>query len=150
VRLALDTNFLVYAEGMNGDAREKHAEEIVRKLSVDDTFIPVQVLGELFRVLVRKAGRKPKAARESLSGWQDSFSVVETTHSIMLAAVDLSVEHGLEIWDSVILSAAASVGCRLLLSEDFQDGFTWNGVTVANPLAAKKNVLLRALLEERS
>ncbi|HZC22176.1 MAG TPA: VapC toxin family PIN domain ribonuclease, partial [Candidatus Binatia bacterium] len=49
-------------------------------------------------------------------------------------------------WDAIILSAAAEAGCRLLLSEDLQAGFTWNGVTVANPFAAKKHELLAELL----
>ncbi|HEV2396631.1 MAG TPA: hypothetical protein VGS27_06805 [Candidatus Sulfotelmatobacter sp.] len=46
----------------------------------------------------------------------------------------------------MILSAAAAGSCRLLLSEDLQDGFTWNGVTVVNPFAAKKHDLLTGLL----
>jgi predicted nucleic acid-binding protein len=54
----------------------------------------------------------------------------------------------LRIWDAVILAAAASAGCRLLLSEDMQEGFTWNGVTVTNPFSAKKHRLLEELLEE--
>jgi predicted nucleic acid-binding protein len=45
----------------------------------------------------------------------------------------------------VIFAAAAASGCRLLLSEDMQDGFTWRGVTVANPFAAKRNELLEGI-----
>ena len=147
MRVALDTNLLVYAEGVNGDAKEKLAEQVIRKLPVDTTFVPVQVLGELFRVLVHKAGRKPRAARASLLSWQSSFPVIDTSHSILLAGVDLSVDHGLNVWDAVVLAAAASAGCRLLLSEDMQEGFTWGGVTVVNPFAAKRNELLAGLLE---
>jgi predicted nucleic acid-binding protein len=148
MRAALDTNILVYAEGLNGTDREKRAEEIIDKLSVDDTFVSVQVLGELFRVLVRKAERDSKTARASVLSWRSSFRVIETSDSIILSATDLSVNHGLDIWDAVILAATASVGCRLLLTEDLQDGFTWNGVTVANPFAAKRNKLLVGLLGE--
>ena len=45
-------------------------------------------------------------------------------------------------------SAAAEGGCRLLRSQDLQEGFTWNGVTVTNPFAPKKNDLLIALLAD--
>lgn len=55
----------------------------------------------------------------------------------MLAAADLAANHRLGIWDAVVLSAAAAAGCRLLLSEDLQGGFTWNGVTVTNPFLRK-------------
>jgi hypothetical protein len=45
-----------------------------------------------------------------------------------------------------MISAAAEGGCRLLLSEDLQDGFSWRGVTIANPFAAEQHPLLVALL----
>lgn len=64
----------------------------------------------------------------------------------MLAAADLATDHQLGIWDAVIMSAAAEAGCRLLLSEDLQPGFTWKGVTVTNPFSTSKHPLLGALL----
>jgi predicted nucleic acid-binding protein len=68
----------------------------------------------------------------------------------MVNATDLASAHGLSIWDSVIFAAAADAGCRLLLSEDLQEGFTWRGVTVANPFAATRNPLLAATLATSS
>jgi predicted nucleic acid-binding protein len=147
MRLALDSNILVYAEGVNGAARKKTALDIIARLSEQSTFVPVQALGELFHVLVRKAGRSPVRARAAILSWQDAFPVIETSSSVMLAATDLAVHHQLSIWDAVILSSAAAAGCRLLLSEDMQAGFTWNGVTVANPFAQEKHDLLSGLLD---
>jgi predicted nucleic acid-binding protein len=66
----------------------------------------------------------------------------------MLAAADLATDHQLSIWDAIILSAASQAGCRLLLSEDLQDGFTWGGVTVVNPFSAPRHLLLNTLLGE--
>lgn len=68
----------------------------------------------------------------------------------MLVAADLATDHQLGIWDAVVLSAASQAGCRLLLSEDLQEGFTWGGVTVTNPFASPRNVLLDALVEDKS
>ena len=65
----------------------------------------------------------------------------------MLAAMDLAVDHQLSIWDAVILAAAAETGCRLVLSEDMQEGFAWRGLTVANPFADQRHALLQAILE---
>jgi len=103
--------------------------------------VPVQVLGELFNVLVRKAGKSRIDARDAMLSWRDAFSVVETSSEVMLGAADLATDHQLGIWDAVILSAAAQGGCRLLLSEDLQEGFTWAGVTVINPFASLVPVL---------
>jgi len=102
------------------------------------TLLPVQTLGELFNLLVRKAGRSPGKARKAILSWQDAFPLIETSAGVMLAAADLATDHQLSIWDSVILSAAAEAGCRLLLSEDLQDGFTWKGVTVYKSICKLK------------
>ncbi len=147
MRLALDTNVLAYAEGVNGASMKKAALEIIGKLPEDATFLPVQVLGELFHLLVRKAGRSPERARTAILSWQDAFPLIETSPAVLLAATDLATHHGLGIWDAVVFSAAAAAGCRLLLSEDLQAGLTWNGVTVTNPFAPAKHELLAALLE---
>lgn len=147
MRLALDTNVLAYAEGLNGAARKKTALEIIAKLPPNSILLPVQVLGELFHVLVRKAARPPDRARAAILSWQDTFPLIETSPAILIAATDLAARHNLGIWDAVIFAAAASAGCRLLLSEDLQSGFTWNGVTVANPFSAAKHPLLAPLLE---
>jgi predicted nucleic acid-binding protein len=147
IRIALDTNVLAYAEGLNGDARKQAALDLLQKLPQDLVVLPVQTLGELFNVLVRKAGRSPAAACAAILSWRDSYQVVETTAKVMLSAAELATQHQLGIWDAVILTAASEAGCRLLLSEDLQDGFTWGGVTVANPFATSRHPLLDAMLQ---
>lgn len=145
MKVALDTNVLVYAEGVNGAEKQDIIVPLLLELPKRQGAIPVQVLGELFNVLTRKAGKPRNDAREAILGWRDSFQIVDTTFEIMVAASDLAGEHRLAIWDAVILAAASHAGCRLLLSEDFQDGFTWGGTTVVNPFAATKHVLLKRL-----
>jgi predicted nucleic acid-binding protein len=147
MRVALDTNILVYAEGLNGLIKKQATLELMQKLPQDLIVLPAQTLGELFNVLVRKAARSPEEARSAVLSWRDSYDVADTTAKIVIAATDLASQHRLGIWDSVILATAADAGCRLLLSEDMQDGFTWTGVTVANPFAATRHPLLDAILQ---
>ncbi len=148
MRVAFDTNVLAYAEGTNGVERRDAAVAVIRRLPQEGAVIPVQVLGELFNVLVRKGGRSRRDARDALLSWRDTFPVVETSPEVLLSAADLAADHQLSIWDAVILATAAQAGCRLLLSEDLQDGFTWAGVTVVNPFRAPRHALLDALLGE--
>jgi predicted nucleic acid-binding protein len=150
LRIALDTNLLAYAEGVNDARKRDVALALVGRLTQSDTVVPVQVLGELFHLLVRKGGRSRIEARDALQGWRDAFGTVGTTPEVMQAAVDLATDHALGLWDAVILSVAAQAGCRLLLSEDLQDGFTWGGVTVANPFASPRHPLLDAALSGAS
>ena len=146
MRVALDTNILAYAEGVNGAAMKRAALQLVQKLPEGTALLPVQTLGELFNLLVRKAGRAPAKARAAILSWRDAFPVIETSEEVILGAADLATDHELRIWDAVVLSSAAESGCRLLLSEDLQEGFTWKGVTVANPFTTPQHELLAALL----
>ena len=122
MRIALDTNVLAYAEGINGIERRDAALALIRRIPQQAAIVPVQVLGEVFSVLVRKAGKSRSDARDALLSWRDTFPVIETSPEVMLAAVDLATDHQLGIWDAVILSVASQSGCRLLLSEDLQEG----------------------------
>ena len=144
--VALDTNVLVYAEGINGQRRQGQALHLISALEPESTLLPVQVLGELYNVLTRKAGQPCSAARDAVLRWGDAFPLIETSSSVLLSAMDLSLDHQLGIWDALALSTAADTGCRLLLSEDLQDGFTWSGVTVANPFGDAPHPLLAAIL----
>ncbi|WP_214472817.1 PIN domain-containing protein [Mesorhizobium sp. dw_380] len=148
MKVALDTNLLAYAEGVNGAEKRDIVLELLRKLPQEAAIVPVQVLGELYNVLVRKAGRLPQEARDALLSWRDAFPVAGTTQDVMMMATDLATDHRFSIWDAVILSTASQAGCRLLLSEDLQDGFTWGGVTVVSPFASPRHPLLNALLGE--
>jgi predicted nucleic acid-binding protein len=100
----------------------------------------------LFNVLVRKAKRPKTEARQAIVTWRDAYSVSDTSATVLVNAADLASDHDLTIWDSVILATAAEGGCRLLLSEDLQDGFTWRGVTVTNPFGSPRHPLLETLL----
>src|SRR5208337_4449374 len=146
MKVALDTNILAYAEGTDGAAMREKTLELIQRLPPAAIVLPVQTLGELFNVLVRKAKRRPDRARAAVLGWRDAYAVVETSAAVIVNATDLASDHGLTIWDSVVLAASAESECRLLLSEDLQEGFTWRGVTVTNPFAPTLNLILATLL----
>lgn len=146
MNVAVDTNVFGYAEGLNGPEKKAAALALLEKLVPESTLIPVQVLGELFAALVRKGRRSPATARAAVLSWGDTFPLIETSSEILASAADLAIAHQLAFWDSVILSAAAEGRCRLLLSEDMQDGFTWRGVTVVNPFSSSRHPLLAALV----
>ncbi len=142
----MDTNVLAYAEGANGKVMRDRTLSLIQRLPPEAVVLPAQALGELFNVLVRKVKRRPSHARAAVLSWRDAYTVVDTSATVIVNATDLAADHGLTIWDSVVLAASAEADCRLLLSEDFQDGFTWRGVTVTNPFAATLHPMLEALL----
>ena len=151
-RVALDTNILVYAEGIAPQERDAHkpaiAQGLIKALPANGVVLPVQVLGELYRVLVGKAKRLPADARKAIMGWRDTYDTIDTGDAVIIAAVDLATDHRMSIWDAVVLAAAAEAGCRLVLSEDMQPGFTWRGLTVLDPFAPDRHPILEALTSQ--
>jgi predicted nucleic acid-binding protein len=137
MRVALDTNVLAYAEGLGDEVRCHMAGELIAQLHPTHAVVPVQVLGELSRVLTSKLKKSSADARELLLSWSDAVVVADTTWTAFQSAMDLSVDHQISIWDALIFAVAAENKCRLLVSEDFQNGFTWRGVTVVNPFDTK-------------
>ena len=117
MRVALDTNILAYAEGVNGAARKANALELIQRLPAGSALLPVQTLGELFQLLVRKVNRTPAQARSAILGWRDAFPLIETSETVIVGAAELAATHRFSFWDGVVLASAAEGGCRLLLSE---------------------------------
>lgn len=149
-RIGLDTNILVYLAGVDrgdGDAAKiDRTRRLLEDLSLRATFVaPTQTLGELFAVLTR-LGWSREEAREMAVRFQSTFEIADAGQSAMLSAMDLAVTAQLQIWDALIVNAAAEAGCAILLTEDMQEGFVWRGMTLVNPLAERMHQALAGLM----
>ena len=133
MRVAVDTNVLVYVEGLNGVGRQTDAQAVFDRLSPADVVLPVQVLSELFFVLVRKAKWPAVRARSKVLDWLDAYDQIATDFLILADAMTLVADHRIAWWDAIVMASAFAAECELLLSEDFQHGFTWRDVRVENP-----------------
>jgi predicted nucleic acid-binding protein len=147
VLVALDTTILAYAEGIGDSRRCAEAIRLIEQLPVELVLLPAQSLGELFRVLTGKAKREQGLVRQAIMAWADSFEVADSSWSAFRAAMDLAIDHRLQIWDALIMAVAAENSCRMLLSEDLQNGFIWRGVTVVNPFVTPSSPLLDTILQ---
>jgi predicted nucleic acid-binding protein len=112
VKVVLDSNILVYGEGVNGVERQRLASRLVADIPIEDIVVPIQVLGEFFNVLVKKARYSRERARAATLQLIETFSTFETTVDVIAAAVDLAREHNFGIWDAVILSVASHAHCQ--------------------------------------
>ena len=147
MKVALDTNVLAYAAGVNDVERRDRANRIMAAMDAVDIVLPSQVAGELFNVLTRKDRRSRAEAAEVVDEWIQALDLATYTPTTFSAALRLAHEHEFQIWDALILCTAAEAGCHLLLSEDMHEGFLYRGVTIANPFAEQLHPLLASLLE---
>jgi predicted nucleic acid-binding protein len=149
-RVALDSNVLAYLAGVSrssdDEAKIAKIRALIEKLADKVELVaPVQTLGELF-VVLRRGGTSAKEARTILMECADAFGTSVTESSTAIAAADLVVDHQLQFWDALIVTASADAGCSLLLSEDMQHGFVARGLTIESPFEAKTGSRLAALL----
>jgi predicted nucleic acid-binding protein len=136
--IAIDTNILVYAEGLRrteaDEVKITQAKILVEEWSLSKkVVIAAQVCAELHSVLVRYLRLSPSAAGERVSEFLTLFDCAPTTESILAQAFTLAARHKTQTYDAIILAAAAESGCDTLYSEDMQHGFVWRGVEVINP-----------------
>jgi len=154
IRIALDTNILAYAAGIDrspdDEAKIRQARQVIAALAIHATLVaPVQALGELF-VVLQRGGHSRGDARKIVLEFQEALGGADSAGATLASALDLSVDHEMQFWDSLILSAAVEAGCSLLLSEDMQDGLVVRGLTVVNPFAASIHRKLAQVLARGS
>ena len=147
--VAFDSNILLYIEGVErnpGDrAKADRATRLLDQLAGHiDTIVALHALGEVYTVLTRSGFSRDNAHSRvaAIQGWSRPAVTSETVFS---AALAIAVRHKLQLWDSIILAASNSAGADFLLSEDMQDGFSWRGTTVVNPLAGDFDVVAARL-----
>jgi predicted nucleic acid-binding protein len=150
--IGLDTNFLAYLAGVDRSETDKgkiaNSRKLIAQLAGQVEFIiTAQALGELFVVLTR-AGTSREEAQSLIKTFSDGMVRVGTTAEIFDKALALSVDHKLQIWDSLIMTASAEAGCTVLLSEDMHHGFRMGSITIINPFVEPAHPQLLVLLPE--
>jgi len=133
LRLTLDANILVYA-AQRGERRHDAAVRVVRRAVSADCIQTLQSFGECFNVLRRKRGFEPTQAQTILREYREILPrVVGAIPDDLDEAMRAHVSYGLQFWDAMLWATARRAGCRLILSEDFQDGRSLEGVTFLDP-----------------
>lgn len=134
-KVFVDTNVLVYA--YDKDAGEKHrvAVNIMKDLWHSGLgTLSTQILQEFFVILTKKISSPLdiSVVRETirrLSKWDVLLIDVDT----IIRATELQERYRYSFWDSLIIASAVAGGAGSLLSEDFADGQTIQGIIIRNP-----------------
>ena len=147
MRAALDSNVIIYAEGLAEDPRNKVAQDLLLAIPGGALVVPLQAAAETLRWLIKKAKLPRAKAARSVGRWIARYAVQPTDHAVMTSALELIEKHNFQVFDAIILAAAAEARAAVLLSEDMQDGFRWRGVTVANPFSDAPSPIIARLLK---
>lgn len=146
MRFTLDSNILVYALANASPEKREIARTVLLKSVAADAFLTAQVVGEFLNVIRRKFPTFFGEAIEQAKRLEHVFQIVATTTPNLIEGAELSAQHRLQFWDSVLWQVARSAGAAFLITEDLQDGFTLQGMTVLDPFAASNAERLAELL----
>jgi predicted nucleic acid-binding protein len=146
VRLTVDSNILVYATDRHAGERHKQALDLLGRAARADCILTLQSLGEFFHVATRKLKIPARDVRPFVDDWRGVFAVFAATEPCLDLAVEHVTRHRIAFWDAMLWATARVAGCRLLLSEDLNDGQTLGGVTCVNPFVPKNATLIEAAL----
>ena len=133
--LFVDTNVLVYRHDRSDPAKQSRANDWITLLAHRRAArISFQVLQELYVTLTRKLKpdydtREARDIVRDLAVWRPV--------AVDLAAMErswlLQQRYSLSWWDALIVAAAQSCDCSVLLTEDLQHGKMFDDVRVIDP-----------------
>jgi len=130
----LDTNVLVYAYDSSDRRKQKIARELVRGAVAGELVMSTQVLAEFAATMLHK--KTPAARPEDVESVMDALTPVRLIRpdaEMVRRALEANARYGLHFYDGMIVAAAERGACRRILSEDFNAGQQYFGVTMENP-----------------
>ena len=137
-RFFLDTNIFVYSLAANPSGKKDRAAELVdHAIGSGKGVISYQVVQEFFSVAFRRFTPKMTfaEAEQYLAATFHPLLVVHSSYSLYLEALTLSRRYSLSWHDCLIVACATESQCRILYSEDLQDGQSFGSLKVQNPFA---------------
>ena len=135
----IDTNVLVYAYDFSEPEKQASAVETLDDLyETQSGVLSTQVLSEFFVVVTRKlaAPLTVDEAAERVENLVSVWPVAVITPLVVIEAARGVRQHQLSYWDSLIWATARLNQIQVVLSEDFNQGHSLEGVAFINPFTA--------------
>lgn len=129
----LDTNFLVYCFSKDEpEKREKCLAMLEQAKGKVNLVISTQVLKEFAAVMIGKFKQPPLEVKAIINDLA-LFEVIPLDVNLIKEAIDIHLLNQISFWDSLIISAAKSAHCQVLVTEDMQHEAVIAGVRIQNP-----------------
>ncbi len=136
MNVTADTNLLIYSQDSADPVKQASSRRILQIIGdLEGRCIALQVVGEFFNAATRKL-KIPRSIAANLGGGILAqfpcfgYGVDEVELALSSAANGV-----FSYWDGLLFASAVSAGCNLLISEDMQDGFRFEQLSVIAPFA---------------
>ena len=136
-----DTSLWIYrfvqSEEVDDQKKQREIDNLLQK--GDNIFVSVQILSEIYNVLLKKFRATPEQVYDKLEKLKDIVTIAPLTEEHTFRAFDLMKKYNLQWFDSLVVAVALSEHCTKLYSEDMPDGLKIEGqLTIHNPFFSKK------------
>ncbi len=101
----------------------------------------LQSLNELANVIQRKRLISAADLNDVIRFHRNAFVLHSPNVDDLLDALRAQEDHKLPLWDALLWATARRAGCRILFTEDFQDGRELGGVRLINPFKLSRKEL---------
>jgi predicted nucleic acid-binding protein len=128
----LDTNVLVYLLSEDAEKADR-AEALIASGGV----VSVQVLNEFASTASRKLAMRIAEIQEILATIRAVCTVVPLDVETHDLGLEVAERQHLSIYDAMIVAAALRAGCRLLYTEDLNEGQKIDRLTIRNPFVGR-------------
>jgi len=131
-----DTNILVYSVDPRDPRKQNIAVQILaHAMDVNhDGAISVQVLSEFANTLLSKFMLSAERTETYVSLFYPLLRT-EVSADMVRNAMFIKKEYGIQFYDALIVATAEKLGCHEIVSEDFNNGQIYRGMTAINPFA---------------
>ena len=134
-KVFIDTNVLVYLFDKNEDVKKSQSVRLLQKFKTDTkerAVISTQILQEFYVSCVKKLKIDPLIVKRYITQLEN-FEIVQITPALINSAIDKSILNQLSFWDSLVIAAAETAKCKILLTEDLNHGQKIQGIKIENP-----------------
>jgi predicted nucleic acid-binding protein len=131
--ITADTNVVVYLWDISAPAKQRAAQLAIGCVHRFGGPMGLQVVGELQNVMRRKFRLPPAGAAERARLVLEVFDIFAAAESNADEALTLMEQGKMSYWDALLMTAARDAGCRVLFSEDMQDGARFGALEIVNP-----------------
>lgn len=132
----IDTNIFVYSFDESSKTKQKTAKQLIQSgLESGQGTISYQVIQEFLNVATKKFEHPLDSddAKIFVSNTLRPLLRVHSSIELFSKGLEIQKRYRLGFYDSLIIAAAAMASCRVIYSEDFQDGFTIDKLKIVNP-----------------
>jgi predicted nucleic acid-binding protein len=139
----IDTNLLIYPFDGRDPVKQGRARQVLSALATHRTgVLSSQTLSEFANVMLRKLNLPGSQVYGLVDRYEQTFPVLSLTGSVVLEAVRGVRDHHFAYYDAQMWASAKLNQLPSLLSEDFPNGSSVEGVAFQNPLDPAFNLSL--------